>query len=418
MSTPGTTPVDGRSRAGRPVHAAKGYWQLVADGEPYRLLFPVGAAIGVAGVMMWPLYSWNVTSAYPGIPHARVMIEGFLGCFVTGFLGTALPGLLGVPRVTGSEAAGLAAALVWTAWLQYSGQTQWGDLAFFVTILAFVLLFGVRAIFRRDTPPPAFVLVGMGVLSALAGSFGLVVTQTAPGLVPAWVPALARLLLYQGFVLLPIMGIGAFLLPRFLGLPSRQDFPESVALPEGWLSRAAFAGVCGLAVLAGFALEVAGFSRWGYALRAAVLLIYFFLEVPALRAGFAGGSLAIGVRIALASIPAGFILLAVMPERAFALLHVVFITGFSLLTFTVASRVVLGHSGQSGKFQAALWPVVVMSAFIMMAMLTRVTADWMPGAQLSHYAYAAVAWIAGVLVWAVRILPGVGRSETPASRPG
>jgi len=41
-----------------------------------------------------------------------------------------------------------------------------------------------------------------------------------------WIP-LQRRLAYQGFVLLPIPGIGPFILPRFFGLPSPHDFPEA-----------------------------------------------------------------------------------------------------------------------------------------------------------------------------------------------
>jgi uncharacterized protein involved in response to NO len=400
----------GRSR--RAVRdPANGYWQLVAKGEPFRLLFPLGVAVGILGVLMWPLYVWHVTAAYPVPQHPRVMIEGFLGCFVTGFLGTALPRLLGVPKVTIYEAVGFGAALVWAAWLQYSGATLWGDLVFFSTLLTLVFSLGVRALFRKDTPPPAFVLVAMGLLSALFGSFGLAVSQVAPGVMPLELMPFAKLLLYQGFILLPIMGIGAFLLPRFFGLPNRQSFPESLVLPPGWAGRAAFAATCGLAVVASFAIEVAGLPRWGYVLRAGALLLYFFREVPVHRAGFGGGSLALCLRFALFSIPAGYILLAMIPERTFTLLHVVFITGFSLLVFVVASRVVLGHSGQSDKFRAPLWSVLVLSALVALAMLTRVTADWLPRVQMTHYAYAGVAWALGVIVWAAIILPGVAKPD-------
>ncbi|MEI8310576.1 MAG: hypothetical protein WCH98_07465 [Verrucomicrobiota bacterium] len=45
--------------AARP--SAKGYWRLVAAGEPFRLLIPTGALIGLIGVMTWPLYAWSVT---------------------------------------------------------------------------------------------------------------------------------------------------------------------------------------------------------------------------------------------------------------------------------------------------------------------------------------------------------------------
>ncbi|MFZ4777425.1 MAG: NnrS family protein, partial [Terrimicrobiaceae bacterium] len=397
------------NKAARAV--SKGYWQLVAAGEPFRLLFPLGAVIGILGVMMWPLFVWNITKVYPGPAHARIMIEGFLACFVTGFLGTALPRLLGVPKVTIYETLGFGSSLAWTAWLHWSGRTLWGDLTFFCTLFILVFLLGVRTIFRQDTPPPAFVLVAMGLLSAVVGSFGLAISQAAPGMVPPWAMPFAKLLLNQGFILLPIMGIGAFLLPRFFGLPNRQGFPESLALPPGWLPRAAFAVSCGAAIVGSFAIEVSGHSSMGYSLRAAAVLIYFSREVPVHQAGFGGGSLAMALRIALLSIPSGYILLAIMPARTFTFLHIVFITGFSLLTFVVATRVILGHSGQSDKFRASIRPVLWLAALLTLAMLTRVTADWMPTLQMSHYAYAAVAWVTGVIVWAVFLLPGVAKAD-------
>ena len=362
--------------------------------------------------MMWPAFVAGYVTNYPGVPHARVMVEGFLASFVVGFLGTALPRLLEVPRVTLWETLGFASALIGVTALHASGRTMWGDIMFFCVLGTMVLVLGVRFLLRKDTPPPAFVLVAMGLMCALGGSFALSLTSAAPGVIPPWVTPAAKLALYQGFLLLPVMGIGAFLLPRFFGLPNRQSFPESLALPEGWGGRAAFALCCGLAVLASFALEVSGEARSGYVVRTLAVIVYFFREVPVHRAGFGGGTLALGLRIALVSIPTGYICLAVFPERAFTFLHVVFITGFSLLTFIVASRVVLGHSGQSEKFRASLWPVLLMAALITLAMLTRVSADWMPRVTLSHYAYAAVVWAIGALVWAFAILPGVTRADS------
>lgn len=390
---------------------ASGYWGLVAAGEPFRLLFPLGAAIGIFGVMMWPLFVWNVTTVYPGVAHARIMVEGFLACFVVGFLGTALPRLLGVPRVSLLESFCYAGALVLAVVLHARGQILWGDVVFFCVMGTLVFSLLVRALFRNDTPPPAFVLVAMGMCCALAGSFSQIAAVVAPSIVPGWLPLLGKLILNQGFLLLPIMGIGAFLLPRFFGLPNRQSLPESLALPPGWMPKAAFAAACGGAVLASFVLEVGGLRREGYALRALAVGLYFFREVPVHQAGWGGGSLAMGLRIALASIPLGYGLLAAMPERTFTFLHVVFISGFSLLTFIVASRVVLGHSGQSEKFRASIRPVLVLCALAVLAMLTRVTADWLPRVTMSHYAYAAVAWSLGVLIWAAAILPGVLKKD-------
>lgn len=399
----------------REREAAPGYWQLVAAGEPFRLLFPLGTILGILGVLMWPLYIWNFTAVYPGQIHPRIMIEGFITSFVIGFLGTALPRLLGAPRMTLGETLGFAGVLVGLTFLHATGRVFWGDQVFFLTILLLAGLLGARALlFRKDTPPPAFVLVVLGLGCALIGSATQAVERFMPESWPVWVPVLGKLLLYQGYLVFPIMGVGAFLLPRFFGLPSRQNFPESLALPPGWLGSAGFALFCGAVVMAGFVVQAVSGSRWGNAFCAAGILLYFMREIPVHKAGFGGGSLALGLRLALFSIPLAYILLSLLPGRSFSLLHVLFITGFSLLVFIVASRVVLGHSGQSGKFRGTLWPVLILSAFITLAMLTRVTADWMPDLRMSHYAYAAVVWIAGVVTWALFILPGVGRADSPS----
>ena len=67
-----------------------------AQGEPYRLLFPLGAMIGVYGVMLWPAFVLGWIPFYPGIMHARIMVQGFVFCFMAGFLGSALTHMLEV----------------------------------------------------------------------------------------------------------------------------------------------------------------------------------------------------------------------------------------------------------------------------------------------------------------------------------
>lgn len=390
---------------------APGWLALVQGGEPFRLLFPLGTVFGIFGVLMWPLYHHQIWTAYPGTAHARIMVEGFLTAFVIGFLGTALPRLLEVPRVRLVEGLGYALGLCAVVGLHASGRAFWGDQVFFLTMLIFVGHLAVRAFcFRKDVPPPGFVLVALGLACALAGSGTLVLAQAAPLVLPEWVPGLARLLLHQGYLLLPVMGIGAFLLPRFFGLPSRQSFPESLEMPPGWWGRAVFSLTCGGLVLAGFVVEALGEASWGNALRAVGVAVYFFREVPFHRAGLGGGTLALGLRLALLSIPLAYALMAAWPERTSSFLHVLFISGFSLLTFMVASRVLLGHGGGSHLFRAALPSARVLAALVVLAMLTRVSADWMPDHRMAHYAYAALAWLAGVAVWAAAFLPRIRRA--------
>ena len=52
---------------------------------------------GLAGVAIWPLYTFGITASYSGRAHALVQTDGFLYAFIAGFLLTA------VPRFTGTE---------------------------------------------------------------------------------------------------------------------------------------------------------------------------------------------------------------------------------------------------------------------------------------------------------------------------
>src|SRR5262245_51371283 len=65
--------------------------------DPYRIFFPLGLALGLTGVSVWPFYYFGVTEGYSGRTHAFVQICGFLYSFAAGFLLTA------IPRFTGTQ---------------------------------------------------------------------------------------------------------------------------------------------------------------------------------------------------------------------------------------------------------------------------------------------------------------------------
>lgn len=376
-----------------------GYWQLVALGEPYRLLFPIGALLGIVGVLLWPLFVWKLSTAYPAVAHARIMIEGFFTAFVFGFLGTALPRLLGAPKITLGESLAFAILLLGVVASHLAGAHFWGDTLFFFTLLGFVSVLGIRFCFRKDTPPPGFLLVLLGLMGALLGSLSMVISSVAPSALAMWLVSVGKILLYQGYILLPVMGIGAFLLPRFFALPNKHDFPESLALPSGWVRRASWCLAIGLLVIVSFFLEAYGHLRPAYLLRALAMIAYFYTELPMHKAAITRSTLSWGLRIALLSPIVGYLLVVVWPAYRLGILHVAYITGFALLTLTVATRVVLGHSGQSHRFKEWSWLFFSIIALIIVAMLTRVTADWMPTIQMSHYAYAALIWITATILW-------------------
>ena len=202
--------------------------------EPFRLFFPAAVLVGFLGVMLWPMYFAGLYPNYPGISHARLMAHGFFGGFILGFLGTALPRMLSVPHFSRHEIGvflGLYAVMV-TAHL--AGRNVLGDGFLLCLLIAFTWRAGIRFARRNDLPPPGFVLLPLAFGCAAAGAI-LSLVGIDPEASAPWM-TLQRLLLYQGFVLLPILGVGAFILPRFFGAASRHEFPESTSPPPGWFS--------------------------------------------------------------------------------------------------------------------------------------------------------------------------------------
>jgi hypothetical protein len=82
-------------------------------------------------------------------------------------------------------------------------------------LLLFLGMMARRARSRHDLPPPQFVLVLFGLLNALAGIFLVTAAKSmANGL---FANQLGNLMLNEGFVLFPILGVGAFFFPKLLG---------------------------------------------------------------------------------------------------------------------------------------------------------------------------------------------------------
>jgi hypothetical protein len=69
----------------------------------------------VLAVMLWPLFFWGAIGTYPGVMHARLMIEGFMSCFIFGFLATAGPRVLSGRHFSRGEVLRLVAMVLGSA---------------------------------------------------------------------------------------------------------------------------------------------------------------------------------------------------------------------------------------------------------------------------------------------------------------
>lgn len=377
--------------------------------EPFRLFFPAAVLAGLAGVALWPLYFGKLTGFYPNLSHARLMAHGFFGGFIFGFLGTALPRMIAAPKLTGPETALFFGLFLAMAGAHAAGNNPLGDALFLALLAAFLLAAGVRFFKRKDLPPPGFVLVPLAFACAMGGAV-ISLLERRSEWTPFWL-LLKPLLYYQGFVLLPILGVGGFILPRFFGLPNKHDYDTSPTPPPGWTARMLWSLAVGAAILGSFVIEAGGWQRAGHLLRLAACAGWLLHEVPFHRAPAQGNALSLALKAALALLFLGILVLSVHPGHRVAWLHLTLVGGFGVITLTVATRVVFGHSGNAHRLDGRNRWFLTAVGLMLLAMATRISGDFWPKIMVSHYNYGAALWFAGVALWAAVVLPKVLRPD-------
>jgi len=373
--------------------------------EPFRIFFPLALATGCLGVLLWPLHFSGILPVYPGAGHARLMAHGFFGGFMLGFLGTALPRMLSAPSFKLRELCPVLLCYLAMIFAHACAWTRTGDILFISWILLTLVLAATRLRHRADVPPPGFVMVPLAFACGLAGAL---IALLEPGdELPLFWLALRPLLQFQGFVLLPILGVGAFFLPRLFDLPNRHTFPESTRPPPGWLSKAGWSLLVAAAVIATFPLEAAGWFRASHLLRFTFCAAWLLHEVPMHRMNSRGDILASGVRWAVGLLLLGYLAEVFFPEYRVALLHLVLMGGFGVITLSVATRVVYGHTGNRDLLRGKNRWFTLAVILMLVGMVSRVSGDLWPAIRVSHYNYGALLWVIGAIVWGWKVLPKV-----------
>lgn len=265
--------------------------------EPFRLFFPVGLVLGAIGVSLWILYYAGITILYPGVSHARLMIEGFIASFVIGFLGTAGPRLMETPHFSRVELLLLLTLDLLAAGLHLGGANRAGDLSFSFCLVVFLFVLGRRFVRRRDSPPPNFALVGLSLINAFIGTVLLALFENEAYSVSY---RIGSAFLQEGFPLLAILGVAPFMLPLLLNLSAMEELrtPSSTRM-----ARATLALTVGLTIDATFVLEAVGLTSWGAWLRVAAVVFYLVAQMPRTGRSFLGNCL----RVGLAAIVLGFV---------------------------------------------------------------------------------------------------------------
>ncbi|MCE9612775.1 MAG: NnrS family protein [Lentisphaerae bacterium] len=379
--------------------------RLLMD-EPYRLFFPLGVLWAVLGVGFWILKG-HVPFMEPVSTkvHVWLQVYGFMGCFVIGFLGTAIPRFADARYLRPWEVLALLAGSTLTCLAVLGQLFLLAHMAFSATLLllgAFLLL---RMMDHHSPLPVTFLFVPCGLLAALLGSL----LQAAVLLGVDWnVQTFASNLLFQGFIIFLVMGVGGFLIRSLLGgaPPSPADAPHRDA---GWARFAHEA--CAVGVFGSFWLEAYVSRGWGAGLRALLVTLEVVWQMRIDRLPRSGKLGAHWLRLALWLLLAGLwgdaVIAPRFPLYRLAMLHLCFVGGFSMVTLAIATRVILSHTGAMHLLQRQYRPFAVAQTLLLLGLLARFGADFVPARYHQHLLYAAAFWLSGLLVWCVFVLARV-----------
>ncbi len=355
--------------------------------EPYRALFPLGLLWGASGVGLWLIYFAGLISI-PIASHAFIMIFGFFLSFVSGFLMTALPKMTGSFSATKFERS-CAVALITTGVGCAVGGHFAAAYALSVVQIGFLLWFGLRRPHSRTGGRVSgFIFIPAALAWAAFGGFVHALAFASIAL-PSMLLDFGRVAIQEAFLLNLIVGIGGRLIPFLTRVQSAAPHEKAAELKQPYWA------IFGLLNLS-FFLEGVGAVRSSWALRAVVL---FFAAVTLFKLHSrrpVSSHLGNGLLASIGTMIVGYALLAFLPGYKIALLHIVFIGGFTLVTLMVATRVVLSHGGFSLEIERK-------SVFVLGAAVLLLAAALFRG--FYFLPVAATLWLAAAVFWFF----GIGR---------
>jgi uncharacterized protein involved in response to NO len=363
--------------------------------EPYRILFPLGAAFAVVGTLPWLLFAAGMLPAYPRVFHALVQVQSFLACFIGGFLMTF------VPRRTGAAPPApweLTLAAVFPAAIAVGagfGKIALAELAWLAWLIVLGRFVVVRFISAPMNPKPAPSMIWIP-MSLGMGVFGTLVAGISAAKKEMLLHDLGQRLALQAMVCGLIMGVGGLLLPVLM---------QRSAAGAQRLSRTHHA-LLAVAFFASYPLELVT-TPWAFALRAAVTGLVLVWGARLWR-----GPEQPGTHLWLAwagawALPLGHAFVAVFPAHRVAGLHIVFIGGFALLALAIGAHVTFAHGNRSDLLrqaprQSRLLPCGVL---LLVALLARAGLDWSGTHYTQSLALGALSFLAALGCWFWAILP-------------
>lgn len=378
--------------------------------EPYRLFFPLGVLAGSWGVGQWLLLALGLVPSVQGFYHSSFQSLVYMNCFIVGFLSTALPRFTNTYPAKKMEIGSFLFLFLGIVVFLSLGQWVVAEIIFIAWLLALVFFVVVR-ISRRPRssnvgkPPLEIIWVPFGILQGMMGAVLLILGQMK--MVDVWILKVGKPMMEQGFLLSVVVGVGGFLIPRLLGTyNSHEQACERPVLNMGRRPSVGIYGFCAFLMFLSFWLEGAGFLNIGYLLRA-VIITYVYSSTGILKWIKDADLYARLAWVSAWMVALGYWGAAIVPTHAVIMLHITFIGGFSLMTFAIATMVILSHSGKGHILKTNLWILWVIAAGILVAFLHRSLAEAFPDYYFKILGIAAAVWIFSALVWLGYMVPSL-----------
>ncbi|MDO8580066.1 MAG: NnrS family protein [Candidatus Omnitrophota bacterium] len=381
--------------------------------EPYRLFFPFGVWMGVVGISPWLLYAMGLTKTYSGFFHSSMLTLVYLNCFIIGFLLTFIPRFTGTFYANRAELFSFLFLFIGIA--VFLRQEQWAAAQMvYLGWLTLLLVFLMRRIPHRKNeggkPPMELIWIPVAILHAFVGTMLMLLVHWQ--IVPPWILKVGRPMMEQGFLMSIVLGIGGFLIPRILGTYQAQSSGGccggcacSAKKISATKKAVVFHLICAGVLFASFWLQGLEWTRLSYVFQGMVATAEFLwtrtLPKYPRDAGFYGKLSWVSCWM----IVVGLWGAAVFPKYSIEMLHITFIGGFSLMTFAIATMVVLSHGGEAEQLKKPIWVLWVVLGAILFTLFKRLAVIFFPGAFFKMLGIASSAWIIGALVWLIYIFP-------------
>jgi uncharacterized protein involved in response to NO len=358
--------------------------------EPFRLLFPLGALLALAGVLPWLLFGAGLSRLYLGVFHAFTMTQAFLLAIAAGFLGTMIPRRTAAAPLSAAELMMLCASLAAIPAALIADHVALAELAYLCAI-GTLAQFALRRLRRSGKPvPPSFVLIPFALTAGVAGaSLLLAATFGAPG----WTIAIGRGLVEQGVLVPLVMALAPMLTPIILDGEAAPDARPT--WPQLFVG-ALFVG--------SFAFEAA-WPRAAQLLRGALAAIEIFLVADVARRPRVRGLHRRVYQLAMAMVPVGLLAAAVRPAYRVPMLHLTFVGGLSLLVFAVGAHVTFLHTGHEALAHRRPWPIAAVATLTVAATIVRACAEHFAAHYVQMLGLAAMLWLTAAAIWAIYLGP-------------